>query len=234
MFGIELRSARGNQYISDKTYPLLYWGYVDVSFVSGSISVLDFTYQRLFNLPLDAEITIAVRTISVGATSVGTNGAYLYPVKRTDGWYVAISGDNATFTARVYVFVHAKDIAQPRYGIAVFNKQGQVIFHNRRPPMAYKQMFYSDLDNTFVQSSVPVGYMPATVVWSVKVEPYNVGYYRYFNSAHSLPNGGYGVGMTRSYVRAASYNYQFVSRFYYPVIDAGYFEQFPNLGNYPQ
>ncbi len=233
MYGIELRSQRGNQYISNKTYPLLYWGYVDVSYTKGDASVFGYVYQRLFNLPMDANVTIAVRTLSVNNNVVGTNGAYILPTKFGEGWHLAISGENETFTARVYVFVHAKDIIKPKYGIAVFDQSGQIIFHNRRPAIAYKEMFYTDLNKPFIQSSIPVGYKPATVVWSIKIQTYNAGYYRYYPSAHNVGNG-YGVGITRSYSRAAAYDFELSNIVYYPVIDAGYFEQFPNLGNYPQ
>jgi hypothetical protein len=204
-----------------------------VTYVKGTVSVFDYVYQRIFNLPMDANVTIAVRTLSMPSNVVGSNGAFILPANFGAGWHIAISGENQTFTARVYVFVHAKDIIKPKYGIAAFNQSGQIIFHNRRPAMAYKEMFYTNFDNTFIQSSVAVAYKPATVVWSLKVQPYNVGYYRYFPSAHSL-NGGYGVGITRNYSRAAAYEYQLTNLFYYPVIDGGFFEQFPNLGNYPQ
>ncbi|WP_345873059.1 hypothetical protein [Shewanella algae] len=233
MYGIQLVSQNGNQFISKQAAPLLYWGYVDVSFTEGEIAKLDYKYQKLFNLPTSAGATIAVRTISVtNPPTPGTNGAYLWPIKRADGWNVAISGENPTFTARVYVFVDASTVPLPEYGIAVYGDPGEVIFHNGRPSMVYKQMFYSDIDNPFTQASTPVPFKPATVVWSPKIESTGQGYWRYYNTAHSV-GSGYGVGMTRVFVSAAPYNLKIISRYYYPVLDAGYYEQFPNLGNYP-
>lgn len=236
MYGVEIRNKDLSLFLGTYETTFMYWGYKDVTHTNGTD-----TYIDLFGIPVGYDIQIY--------TYCNTQGEQ-YPYLRA--LHVTLDGTGSTWrglvnfwmysgTARIYVFASAKAINLPKYGLAIYDTAGNVRFHSARPPVSIKllgEVIYSQ-----GQHRTNCSFKPACKPTIARVDSeyagtpgqYYVEYSR-FNGFYNSGEGGYQHGWTLQTQgpRGGPSRYQPADVMNYAVIDASYYEQFPNLGNFPQ
>jgi hypothetical protein len=219
MFGIELLNQAGSSFLGKDATALLYWGYVDISFTANSTDTA--LYVPVFGLPT-----------SVGASAFfHCNGTQPMQAVLTYGanntWNVVVDGMNRTGSLRAYIFVEAKHINPPSWGLAVYSDTGVLKFHSGRPVLTIRQL----------GAGTGLGYKPASIgtMWKSVVNE-NPQSGTIFSTLYYDACLGTDAVYTNTVFTSSVYGryaFEYVSK-NIVVIDASYYETFPNLGNYPQ
>lgn len=222
-FGIQLGNQSGRSFLGGNGTSLLYWGYVDVHHVH--TSTWTSTNAPLFNLPNNLGVTAFIYyDDSAGKLDAsyrrGSNGK----------WQAHIMGRSWSGTVRYYVFVEAAAIPLPQFGIAAYDATGRVKFHSGRPLMAVREI------NTYAgvyKPAITSTRYKTTYRWNPQT---NRGFTRtYLYSAYKNASGVYVAGahsFEQSSKTAGGYEFD-MGASGFAVLDAGLYELYPTLGNYP-
>lgn len=212
-FGIQLTNSAGDQLILGNEEAYLYWG--KVTYTTTSTAAHDTT---LFNMPASLR---ALALVHVNTTADVM--AYICYVNNT---LTLRTGRRSGTVVTAYVFVPAKDVPLGSYGIAVWNDNNILAFHNTRPPLKLKGLY---------TGPVTTGYKTA-VLGAV----YSVGRY---------PDGGLGGSVVKAFnVVGHNTGNRLATVLDYweasppagpitvspkgPYIDASYYDQYTSLGDY--
>ncbi|HIF9539099.1 TPA: hypothetical protein ACX6S7_003378 [Photobacterium damselae] len=140
MFGIDLRTANGKRMVYGHEQVYLYWGQRDIT-VSAHSGVQTHT---LFNIPLAWEPRVYARVLHDGLGNIRAGGSKGVILAQQNQRLAVKTHIQTAFgghlSVRLYVFVLAKHVPLPQYGIAVWNEGNELAFHNGRRALNIKDL----------------------------------------------------------------------------------------------
>lgn len=141
-FGFAINNPGGVNIVhgSEETY--LYWGSKAVT-ATNNIPVQELP---LFNIPevWNPKVFVTAYNRSQNQMTAGySSGAWV--VAKNGRMYLRTNNTlPGVVTYEAYVFVPAKFIPVPAYGIALYNDKGALAFHNGRYPLMIQELLYSN------------------------------------------------------------------------------------------
>lgn len=253
-FGALLRNAQGSSVLNDKEVPVLYWGKKSASlpaYAGGNGTV----YVDLFNIPSNVPIVVftLVRNSSSNDAAIANAPAWVdssgarHRLTVMNRSFIN-DGSNARTAATIdiYVFIPAKNIDLPDFGLAIYDASGNVVFHSGRPPLSIYGIVPGNPDEGITTISQKVAAMAQVITTAYLINSTNVGFENwegitsYTGVMRHTTTSGYSVGTHRktiveqgaSYISSAIYTDDPTSKFAVAYIDASYYDQFPNLPNW--
>lgn len=125
-FGISVTNPRGSVMFNDREMSFLYLGKVRFTYNAGSSTII-----KPFNIPSNMPFMAFVHGLGNGS-STAAHG----PILTVRDGYIAFTEATETqtsYSCDIYLFVPAKAIPTPSWGIAVYKQNGQVTYHSGRP-----------------------------------------------------------------------------------------------------
>lgn len=228
--GIFIENANGDTVISDGETSFLYWGKVN------SVGALPVNPKApfittLFNLPTFVNVKIFVYSnltrqrveLRKGVSNIWEIAHFAFPSR--------------DITA--YVFVEAKHVPTPAYGMAIYNDAGELQFHTARP--AIRLVDLVSHSRPWTAGNTVVGYKPATIPFQFEVHttvglpPFDNTYdFAAAGKIDSLNPTQFQVGGDFWLLlnTGAPQRFNAGNNFLLATIDAGYYDPIANLPNF--
>lgn len=138
-YGIDLRTSNGKRMVWGREEVYLYWGKVEINY-GGNEGKKNYS---LFNIPMSWSPLVFSRIISNSIPNIIAG--------RSDGIHIVDSngrlhvksnfeGNRGSRKIAYYVFVPAKHIPLPKYGLLIKNDAGNICFHSGRKALNIRDL----------------------------------------------------------------------------------------------
>lgn len=204
------------------------WGYKDYSVSDTPNAGVDAT---IFNMPhnVDARYFFAFTSVPALGYRPHEIGIWTANIGGKDGFSIRSTRNNGTFSFRAYVFVPYSLVPKdtPNYGLMMFNDSQVAVFGEHERPILMPAAIQSERHAVVqtVHGTIPAN--AATQHKDYDVFPSNADDYRavYYR-------GNTQIQLGRRTFGANPYAFGFPSAQWSFVLDADYYNQFPNLLNW--
>jgi hypothetical protein len=235
MFGAEITNKNGKLVLGTNERTMCYWGYIDVVKPSATTTL---TGIALFNIPSSFAVQLYV------LSGVSTN-AHLVETSVLNGlWVASVKSDRSkpnNSTSRIYVFTEMRAINPPSWGMQIFDAMGITKFHSGRPllsPLTVSTKVINSNSTTgeLTTTSTKVAAPSTILAAATRVAGGGTHWLFLYHTTAGVSGGSYVHGINPIFltILGGPQGYGASNQISYPVIDASYYETFPNLGNYPQ